>query len=94
MYPENLFQAPGKDHIVTGLHACGEVACVGVHGANRLGANSLLETVVFGKAAADEIIMNNCPGDSLTKDEVSPYILIIHLHSIIDLPCSITFALF
>jgi succinate dehydrogenase / fumarate reductase flavoprotein subunit len=37
-----------------GLHAAGECACVSVHGANRLGGNSLLETVVFGKIAGEE----------------------------------------
>lgn len=40
----------GKDKIVTGLYAAGECACVSVHGANRLGANSLLDIVVFGRA--------------------------------------------
>ena len=43
--------AQGKDHIVEGLYAAGECACVSVHGANRLGANSLLDIVVFGRAA-------------------------------------------
>ncbi|HUH79532.1 MAG TPA: FAD-dependent oxidoreductase [Methanoregula sp.] len=38
-----------------GLHAAGECACVSVHGANRLGGNSLLETVVFGRLAAEAI---------------------------------------
>ena len=41
----------GKDVIVPGLYAAGECACVSVHGANRLGANSLLDIVVFGRAA-------------------------------------------
>ncbi|MGS2742962.1 succinate dehydrogenase flavoprotein subunit [Halomonas sp. LS-001] len=41
----------GNDHIVNGLYACGEAACVSVHGANRLGGNSLLDLVVFGRAA-------------------------------------------
>ncbi|MDY7116940.1 succinate dehydrogenase flavoprotein subunit [Halomonas sp. SSL-5] len=41
----------GKDQIVNGLFACGEAACVSVHGANRLGGNSLLDLVVFGRAA-------------------------------------------
>ncbi|VFP86546.1 succinate dehydrogenase flavoprotein subunit [Candidatus Erwinia haradaeae] len=40
----------GKDTIIPGLFAVGEVACVSVHGANRLGGNSLLDLVVFGKA--------------------------------------------
>ena len=41
----------GQDQIVEGLYAVGEVACVSVHGANRLGGNSLLDLVVFGRAA-------------------------------------------
>lgn len=41
----------GNDKIVNGLFACGEAACVSVHGANRLGGNSLLDLVVFGRAA-------------------------------------------
>lgn len=40
----------GKDQVVEGLFAAGECACVSVHGANRLGTNSLLDLVVFGRA--------------------------------------------
>ena len=43
--------ADGNDQVVEGLYACGEVACVSVHGANRLGGNSLLDLVVFGRAS-------------------------------------------
>ncbi len=43
--------AEGNDVVIDGLFACGEVACVSVHGANRLGGNSLLDLVVFGRAA-------------------------------------------
>ncbi|MDQ3261302.1 MAG: FAD-binding protein, partial [Pseudomonadota bacterium] len=42
--------------IVSGLYAIGECACVSVHGANRLGTNSLLDLVVFGKAAGDHLV--------------------------------------
>ena len=42
--------ASGRDQIVEGLYAAGECACVSVHGANRLGTNSLLDLVVFGRA--------------------------------------------
>jgi len=42
----------GSDTVVPGLMAVGEAACVSVHGANRLGSNSLLDIVVFGRAAA------------------------------------------
>lgn len=42
----------GKDRIIQGLMACGEAACASAHGANRLGANSLLDLVVFGRASA------------------------------------------
>ncbi len=41
----------GNDKVINGLYACGEVACVSVHGANRLGGNSLLDLVVFGRAS-------------------------------------------
>ena len=47
--------ASGKDRIIEGLFAVGEVACVSVHGANRLGGNSLLDLVVFGRAAGKHI---------------------------------------
>jgi len=49
----------GNDYIVNGLYAIGECACVSVHGANRLGGNSLLDIVVFGKAAGDHFINNH-----------------------------------
>ena len=45
----------GEDKVVPGLYACGEAACVSVHGANRLGANSLLDLVVFGRAVSHHI---------------------------------------
>ncbi|MGB0254406.1 MAG: succinate dehydrogenase flavoprotein subunit [Litorivicinaceae bacterium] len=46
-----ITQIKGKDQVIPGLYACGEAACVSVHGANRLGGNSLLDLVVFGRAA-------------------------------------------
>jgi succinate dehydrogenase (ubiquinone) flavoprotein subunit len=52
----------GADKIVPGLYAAGEAACVSVHGANRLGANSLLDIVVFGRACAKHISANMEPG--------------------------------
>ncbi len=45
----------GQDTIVPGLYAAGECACVSVHGANRLGTNSLLDLVVFGRRAGQHI---------------------------------------
>ncbi|KAH0556579.1 hypothetical protein KQX54_000601 [Cotesia glomerata] len=44
-----------EDKLVQGLWAVGEAACTSVHGANRLGANSLLEIIVFGRAVAENI---------------------------------------
>ena len=41
----------GNEQVVEGFYACGEAACVSVHGANRLGGNSLLDLVVFGRAS-------------------------------------------
>ncbi|XP_071804490.1 succinate dehydrogenase [ubiquinone] flavoprotein subunit, mitochondrial-like [Asterias amurensis] len=54
-----------EDHVVPGLYACGEAACASVHGANRLGANSLLDLVVFGRACAHTITEINKPGEAL-----------------------------
>lgn len=52
----------GCDVIVPGLYACGECACASVHGANRLGANSLLDIMVFAKSCADTIYQLYKPG--------------------------------
>ena len=46
----------GPEEVVQGFYAVGECACVSVHGANRLGCNSLLDLIVFGRAAARQII--------------------------------------
>ncbi len=48
--------------VVPGLMAVGEAACVSVHGANRLGSNSLLDLVVFGRAAAQHCVETMTPG--------------------------------
>jgi succinate dehydrogenase / fumarate reductase flavoprotein subunit len=48
-------EGASKEAIVPGLYAAGECACVSVHGANRLGTNSLLDLVVFGKAAGEQM---------------------------------------
>jgi succinate dehydrogenase / fumarate reductase flavoprotein subunit len=53
-----------EDAIVPGLMAVGEAACVSVHGANRLGTNSLLDLVVFGRAAAHRAAETIKPGAS------------------------------
>ncbi len=49
--------------VVTGLMAIGEAACVSVHGANRLGSNSLLDIIVFGRAAAFRVAETLRPGE-------------------------------
>ncbi|EOA32754.1 hypothetical protein CARUB_v10016059mg [Capsella rubella] len=53
------------DAIVPGLMAAGEAACASVHGANRLGANSLLDIVVFGRACANRVAEIQKPGEKL-----------------------------
>ena len=50
------------DAVVPGLMAAGETACASVHGANRLGANSLLDIVVFGRACANRVAEIQRPG--------------------------------
>jgi succinate dehydrogenase / fumarate reductase flavoprotein subunit len=53
-------QKGGEDNApVNGLYAVGECSCVSVHGANRLGTNSLLDLLVFGRAAGDHIALSN-----------------------------------
>ena len=56
--------AKDQDRVVQGLMAGGEAACVSVHGANRLGTNSLLDLVVFGRAAAHRAAETIKPGAS------------------------------
>ncbi|MDZ7841363.1 MAG: succinate dehydrogenase flavoprotein subunit [Gammaproteobacteria bacterium] len=63
--------------VVPGLMAIGEAACVSVHGANRLGSNSLLDLIVFGRAAAyraAELIKPNASQKSLRDDAAEPAI--------------------
>jgi len=71
-YSEVLTKKDGDpDQIVPGLMAIGEAACVSVHGANRLGSNSLIDLVVFGRAAAlrcAEILTPNEKHADLPKD--------------------------
>ena len=51
--------------MVEGLYSAGEAACASVHGANRLGANSLLDLVIFGRACALTIAETNKPGEEI-----------------------------
>jgi succinate dehydrogenase / fumarate reductase, flavoprotein subunit len=51
----------GGQAVVNGLYAVGECSCVSVHGANRLGTNSLLDLLVFGRAAGNHIVANVNP---------------------------------
>ncbi|XP_050452728.1 succinate dehydrogenase [ubiquinone] flavoprotein subunit, mitochondrial-like isoform X1 [Cataglyphis hispanica] len=61
-----------EDRPIDGLWAAGETACASVHGANRLGANSLLELVVFGKVIADQIDCIARPGER--HEDLAPHI--------------------
>ncbi|MSO72496.1 MAG: succinate dehydrogenase flavoprotein subunit [Rhodospirillaceae bacterium] len=69
---EAIRPQPGNpDAVIPGLMAIGEAACVSVHGANRLGTNSLLDLVVFGRAAAlraKDLIKKGLPHRPLPKD--------------------------
>jgi succinate dehydrogenase / fumarate reductase flavoprotein subunit len=69
---EALIKKNGNpDYVVPGMMALGEAACVSVHGANRLGSNSLIDLVVFGRAAAlrcAEILTPNDKQPELPKD--------------------------
>jgi succinate dehydrogenase / fumarate reductase flavoprotein subunit len=65
-------EGASKEAIVPGLYAAGECACVSVHGANRLGTNSLLDLVVFGKSSGEQVIKDirsqPAPHRNLPKD--------------------------
>jgi succinate dehydrogenase / fumarate reductase, flavoprotein subunit len=65
MYGQVLTTHKHQDVVMGGLYAAGECACVSVHGANRLGGNSLLDLVVFGRAAALSVQENLRQGLSL-----------------------------
>ncbi len=71
-YKAEVLTLNGKESTVPGLMAIGEAACVSVHGANRLGSNSLIDLVVFGKSAANraaEIVKPGTPHESLSQTE-------------------------
>ncbi len=71
-YKGEVITVNGSEKTVPGLMAIGEAACVSVHGANRLGSNSLIDLVVFGRAAAKraaEIIKPGTPHEDISESE-------------------------
>jgi len=71
-YKAEVLTLNGTEKTVPGLMAIGEAACVSVHGANRLGSNSLIDLVVFGKAAAKraaELIKPGKPHEEISSSE-------------------------
>ncbi len=71
LHGEVLTRSGGTDSVVPGLMAIGEAACVSVHGANRLGSNSLLDLVVFGRAAAARCAATLKPGAGVATPRAS-----------------------
>ena len=71
-YKAEVLTLNGSEKVVPGLMAIGEAACVSVHGANRLGSNSLIDLVVFGRAAAkraSELIKTGMKHEEIDKSE-------------------------
>ncbi len=71
-YKAEVLTINGSEKTVPGLMAIGEAACVSVHGANRLGSNSLIDLVVFGKSAAKraaELVKPGSPHEEIPKTE-------------------------
>jgi len=71
-YKAEVLTLNGSEKTVPGLMAIGEAACVSVHGANRLGSNSLIDLVVFGRAAAKratELIKPGMPHEEVSQAE-------------------------
>lgn len=76
-HAEVVTKRDGKMAVVPGLMAIGEAACVSVHGANRLGSNSLLDLVVFGRAAAlraKEIVKPNSTHPAINSTAIEQII--------------------
>ena len=71
-YKAEVITLNGSEKVVPGLMAIGEAACVSVHGANRLGSNSLIDLVVFGRAAAKraaELVKPGSPHEDISDNE-------------------------
>ncbi len=71
-YKAEVLTVNGSEKTVPGLMAIGEAACVSVHGANRLGSNSLIDLVVFGRAAAkraSELVKPGSPHEEIEESE-------------------------
>ena len=71
-YKAEVITLNGSEKVVPGLMAIGEAACVSVHGANRLGSNSLIDLVVFGRAAAKraaELVKPGSPHENISDNE-------------------------
>jgi len=71
-YKAEVLTLNGSEKTVPGLMAIGEAACVSVHGANRLGSNSLIDLVVFGRAAAKraaELVKPNAPHEKISENQ-------------------------
>ncbi len=71
-YKTEVLTGNGSDNTAPGLMAIGEAACVSVHGANRLGSNSLIDLVVFGRAAAKraaELVKPGTPHEDIGESE-------------------------
>ena len=71
-YKAEVLTLNGSEKTVPGLMAIGEAACVSVHGANRLGSNSLIDLVVFGRAAAKraaELVKHGSPHEEVSESE-------------------------
>ena len=71
-YKAEVLTVNGSEKTVPGLMAIGEAACVSVHGANRLGSNSLIDLVVFGRSAAKRAAEIVKPGTCLLYTSPSP----------------------
>ncbi|KAK4416559.1 Succinate dehydrogenase [ubiquinone] flavoprotein subunit, mitochondrial [Sesamum alatum] len=67
--PVVTIKGDDPDAVIPGLFAAGEAACASVHGANRLGANSLLDIVVFGRACANRVAEIQKPGEKQSHSD-------------------------